>query len=107
MTTQEIPVACVLEAIPETQRDLHESTSRALFTQFTESQELDNGYQFTFSADLLLPLAQFIALERLCCPFWDFALHIPPGSDQVVLTLSGGDGVKGFFAETYQEVTGS
>ena len=94
-----LPIICNLEAIPEGQRIRHQTASQALFAQVQTITELPDGYQFAFPAELLAPIAEFIALERLCCAFWDFALLAPPGSDQVVLTLGGGPDVKLIFYE--------
>src|SRR5215471_8461622 len=40
--------------------------------------------------------AEFITLERLCCPFYDFALESEREGGPVWLTLTGREGVKEF-----------
>jgi hypothetical protein len=41
-------------------------------------------------------LAEFVTLERRCCPFFDFALEVSAGASQVRLTIGGGPDVKEF-----------
>ena len=98
MNVDEIPLACDLSAIP--QHDQHELISLALFAQVELITELDDGYEFVFPVTLLVSLADFITRERLCCPFWDFALRVAPGSDQVALCLRGREGAKAMLTDT-------
>ena len=95
----DLPIICKLEAIPEEQRVQHQTASQILFAQVQAITELPDGYQFAFPVELLVPVTEFISLERLCCPFWDFGLRVPPGSEQVFLTLGGGADVKQIFYE--------
>lgn len=47
---------------------------------------------------MLLRAAEFISLERLCCPFFGFALDVAPEGGALWLSLTGRDGVKPFIA---------
>ena len=60
--------------------------------------ELEAGYAFIFPMEdaLFQYLAEFITYERLCCPFFHFALEMEPGAEHVRLRLTGGEGVKDF-----------
>ena len=40
--------------------------------------------------------ASFVTKERLCCPFFGFALHVEPEGGALWLSLTGRDGVKPF-----------
>jgi len=40
--------------------------------------------------------AEFITLERLCCPFFEFELIAEKADGSMWLRLKGGDGVKDF-----------
>jgi hypothetical protein len=95
----DISISCNLMAIPEGQRGQHQTKSHVLFAQVQTIIDLPDGYQLAFPAELLVPIAEFIALERLCCPFWDFRLHVPPSGEQVFLTLGGGTEAKQIFYE--------
>ncbi len=86
------PIACDLNAIPSEQRQVHIILTESLFAQVEEAQGLTDGYSFRFPASLLQMAAQFVSLERLCCPFFDFTLKVI--GDDLWLTLSGPDGAK-------------
>jgi hypothetical protein len=47
-------------------------------------------------SDMLVTTAQFIALERLCCPFFGFGIEVEPEGGAVWLSLTGREGVKPF-----------
>jgi arsenate reductase (thioredoxin) len=95
------PLACDLTAIPADQREAHLVKSRELFSQFQEFRELPDGYQFRFASlpNLITRLAEFISLEKLCCPFLNFAIEVDAEDGPVWLRLSGREGVKAFIRE--------
>lgn len=92
------PLACDLSAIEPDQRARHQANTRQLFAAVQERQELPDGYAFRFTAEpALIPrLAEFISLERLCCPFLNFVLIVEPEHEPIWLKLTGRDGVKQF-----------
>jgi hypothetical protein len=96
--THESPFACVMEAIAPQQRDPHIANAKSLFKQVIEVKELENGYSFRFQNEerLLTQLMEFIVLERLCCPFFGFALEVEPEAGAVRFRLTGRAGVKPF-----------
>jgi hypothetical protein len=56
--------------------------------------ELPDGYSFDLDASISLPeVGEWIALERLCCPFLAFQLDVRPGG-ATQLTLRGPEGAK-------------
>jgi hypothetical protein len=59
---------------------------------------LPDGYAFELrnDSDVLLRAAEFISLERLCCPFFRFELQVERDGGSVWLSLTGRDGVKPF-----------
>ena len=69
-----------------------------LFRAVESIRELPNGYSFRLptESDVLLTAADFIALERLCCPFFGFGLEIEREGGAVWLSLTGREGVKPF-----------
>jgi hypothetical protein len=95
---QHSPFACDMSAIEPDKRGEHMTTISELFRAVLESRELSSGYAFRLpnDADSLLMAAKFIALEKLCCPFFGFALEIEPEGGAVWLSLTGRDGVKPF-----------
>ena len=86
------PIACHLNAIPAEQCQGHISLTEALFAQVEERQALADGYAFRFPATLLQTAAQFVSLERLCCPFFIFNLEV--NNDRLWLKLTGPEGAK-------------
>jgi hypothetical protein len=96
--SQNIPIACDLTAIPASEREQHSATSRQIFQAAQEVQELPSGYSFRFNNEpgMFMELANFVENERLCCPFFRFALEVEPGGGPLWLHLTGGEGVKEF-----------
>lgn len=76
-----------------------------MFRAVEEIGELPGGYAFRLpaDADTLLKTAEFISLERLCCPFLGFALVVEPEGGPAWVRLTGREGVKTFIRE---EVSG-
>ena len=102
---KESPIACDMSAIEPGRREQHVATGGELFRAVTEILELPDGYAFRLPGgqDLITRAAEFISLERLCCPFLRFALEVEPEGGDVWLRLTGREGVKAFVRE---EVSG-
>ncbi len=95
--TDEIPLACTLTA------EEHEAQAveiADLFKQVQQVNELTDGYALRFpgSGDWANTLLQFIAFERVCCPFFTFALLFEPQQGPIWLHLRGPAGVKAIIA---------
>jgi hypothetical protein len=94
MTT---PFACDMTAIPAEQRGTHHRLIRHLMTEAAEEiRELSNGLAFRFPAEEYDAVAEFVARERLCCPFLAFTLEVQPDRGPLLLRLTGAEGVKDF-----------
>ncbi len=63
-----------------------------------EIKELPDGYVFRYQmdSDTFLNAAEFITLERLCCPFFEFGLKVEKENGAMRLQLTGREGVKDF-----------
>jgi hypothetical protein len=96
----EIPIACDLTAIPAEYREQHSAIAEQLFAAVLEIRELPDGYAFRLPEEpgMLLKAAEFVSLERLCCPFFGFVLEIEPAGGPLWLKLTGGAGVKEYIA---------
>src|SRR5262245_20618541 len=107
--SNESPIACDMSALTLDQRVSHLATSRALFSEVQEIQELSNGYQFRFANDpsAILDVAQFTSLEKLCCPFLNFTIDVQAEGGPVWLSLTGREGVKAFIREEVSELLGN
>ena len=101
-------LACDKTAIAAEQRPAHLATSRELFARIEEVRELEGGYEFRLAdgPDLLTKIAEFVSLEKLCCPFLRFAIEVEPEGGPVWLRLSGREGVKAFIREEIGGLTG-
>jgi hypothetical protein len=95
---EEVIFACNMLAIAPLEREQHIENSKRLLGQVETTQTLANGYALQLPLDkvTLNDAAQFIALERLCCPFLSFNLAITPGENKLWLHLTGAEGVKPF-----------
>ena len=102
------PLACDMTAIPAEQRPVHLAQSRELFSQIEETRELPDGYEFRFTDEpnVLQRLADFVSLEKLCCPFLNFAIEIEAESGRIWLRLTGREGVKEFIKEEVRGLVG-
>lgn len=89
ISDKESPFACDMTAIAADQRDAHLATINELFRA---------GYSFRLpnESNRLLKTAEFIALERLCYPFFGFGLEVEREGGAVWLSLTGREGVKPF-----------
>jgi hypothetical protein len=95
---QEIPIACDFDAIPANERKAHTETAHQLFAAAQEVAELSDGYGFRLPAEtqILRAVTDFIANERLCCPFFRFEVVVEPQSAAIWLRLRGAEDVKAF-----------
>ena len=98
MLEKESPFACDMTAIAPGQRGAHLATIENLFHSIEQISELPNGYNFRLPNDseTVRRAAEFIALERLCCPFFAFALEVESEAGAVYLSVTGREGVKPF-----------
>ena len=97
------PIACRLTAMTDEQRKRHTYLREQMQKGVKEVKELPDGYAFRFVADAktLTNLAEFISLERLCCPFFTFELVVGGGDSPAWLRLTGGEGVKEFLKTAF------
>ena len=62
----------------------------------SEIRELPDGYAFRHfpESSTFLTLAEFVALERLCCPFFDFGLEVERDGGPLWFRMTGGEDAK-------------
>ena len=104
----ERPLACDLGALDDEVRTGHlELAAQLMHEHAAEVRELPDGYAFRFAAAQYDEVAHFVANERLCCPFFAFALEVAPAQGPIWLRVTGGEGVKEFLrAELVHEHSG-
>ncbi len=106
-TSKESPIACDLSALNAQQRERRHALEVELRRAVEEVQELENGYALRLDAEpALLNLAEFITLERLCCPFLHFAVELEREGGPLWLRVTGRGGVKEFLRAEFGLKTG-
>jgi len=90
----ECALACNLAAMTQEQRVRHRTLAEALRGQTREIVELPDGFSFRFPPGTWSMAAEFVALEKLCCPFVRFLLEMPEDGGPLRLDLTGREGVK-------------
>lgn len=90
------PIACVLANLSPEQRRREQTLLRELQALGLELEETADGYRSTLPEHALGWIGEWIALERLCCPFLAFTLSAPAEQEPARLTISGREGVKEF-----------
>jgi len=100
--SSESPLACDLDAISASDRPRYDQLRKMLAASATGKRELPDGIAVKISTErmALAQLAEWIALERKCCPFFEFRIEVAPESGPVWLSLTGRPGVKEFLAQT-------
>lgn len=95
---QELPIACDMTALNAAQRERQQVLMKSFHASIQETQEMDDGYSFRLAAttETILLIAEFIAIERLCCPFFNFAMEAGPPDAPLTLRIGGREGVKEF-----------
>jgi hypothetical protein len=94
------PLACNLDAFDPSELPRYRRARQAVHAAVRDISELADGYRLNLGtgADTFLTAAEWIALERRCCPFLRFALELTD-EGQVWLSLTGADGVKAFLGD--------
>ena len=87
----DVSLACNLSALTAVQQERQRALYRLLRADVEEVLELEDGYAFRHSPDraVLLALAEFIANERLCCPFFEFEITVERAGGPVWLRVTG------------------
>jgi hypothetical protein len=98
-TAQKEPTAvfaCNLKAITADERPRYHELMKRLRLAVRNRSEIANGYTFKLdSKAITLPeAAEWISMERLCCPFLTLQLSVSANQPHWILTLTGPAGVK-------------
>ncbi len=75
-----------------------ETIARDLFAHVERVEELPDGFGFRFPAaePWAARALEFIAAEKLCCPFFTFELAFEPNDGPLWLRLRGSEEIKAF-----------
>jgi hypothetical protein len=102
-----VVIACDPTAVPAEEREQWIAAGKQVYASVQDMQELPKGYAFTLAPDsaMLLTLAQYVANERLCCPFLQFTIEIGAQGSPFRLHLTGGTGVKEYIRSVFAATT--
>jgi len=98
MEAKPAPIACDLHKLTEAERSREQSLLTEIRDAALELRDLPMGYALRFSGDsaTVLKLAEFITLERVCCPFLNSELRCEAEGGPVWLNVTGREGIKQF-----------
>jgi hypothetical protein len=95
------PIVCDQSSWTPSQQKRYGDLREKLHAAVRETRELPNGYEFRFPGEesLCLAAAEFIMLERQCCPFFNFVIEMESGEGHLFLRLTGDEGAKQLLRE--------
>jgi hypothetical protein len=95
---------CNVKALHSSERASHKLLTEKLIAVRTEIVEMDRGYEFQFSPSsvTLAELANWVAAEGKCCPFFDFHIDLEREGKLLCLRLTGEEGIKAFIRAEFQ-----
>jgi hypothetical protein len=93
-----IPFACNPAAFQPHERARWRHLLDQLIAAVETARELPDGYalRVNTAAAPLTAVAEWVSLERKCCPFFDFEIKVQSADGATWLTLKGREGVKEF-----------
>ena len=101
----ESPFACDRAALTPLARKRHfDELSPALRARKKSIRELRDGFEFEFPSDtpMYQLVSEWVAGERLCCPFFDIDLRMEREHGTFWLRLTGREGVKQFIKVDFE-----
>jgi hypothetical protein len=89
---------CNLKALSMKERARHMQLTYEIERARVETVEMANGFAFRFQDGTvsLAELAEWVATERKCCPFFDFEIEQQADNGPLWLKLRGKEGAKAF-----------
>jgi len=98
VTTAKDGFYCNVKALSPVERARHKHLTQKLISVREAVVETAKGYEFQFSPKeiSLAELADWVATEGKCCPFFDFHIDLERKGKLLCLRLTGEEGVKGF-----------
>jgi hypothetical protein len=106
MAFAEAPFACNLKAFqPEERKEWRRLIDHVMMS-VTAVKQLPDGYALTVDTKQasIVEVAQWIDLERKCCPFFNFEVSMHGENGALTLALKGREGVKQFIAEDFHQL---
>lgn len=97
-TTPQSKFYCNIKALTPEERARHKKLGDKLAAERRKIVETTKGYEFQFSPKTvtLAELAEWVAAESKCCPFFDFHIDLEEEGGLLCLRLTGEEGIKAF-----------
>jgi len=94
---------CNVKALNIEERKRHEELTRKLLAKRREVIETDKGYEFQYTPEdvSVAEVAEWVAAESKCCPFFDFHIDLEQQGRLVCLRLTGGANIKTFIRSEF------
>jgi len=93
-----VPIACQLNVFSPEERQRYQTVRKRIEAAVIRIVEVENGYVFHLPDDdaMLATVAEWIALERRCCPFFEFTVSVGGSDPSIRVALTGSPEVKQF-----------
>jgi len=98
-TSHESPLVCNLAALNTPQQERRQMLALEVHAVTQQMVELSDGYAFRLPPEYCVAVAEFIALERECCPFFTFKLEVEHDHGPLWFQMTGSVEVKEFLRE--------
>jgi len=95
---------CNIKALNPAERERHKQLTDKLIAARRKIVETEKGYEFQYSPSNVLigELADWVAGEGKCCPFFDFHIDLEREGNLPCLRLTGEEGIKPFIRSEFQ-----
>jgi hypothetical protein len=102
--TRQTKFYCNSKALNPNERARHKQLTDKLVAARKDIVETEKGYEFQFTpANVsLAELADWVAAEGKCCPFFDFHIDLEHEGSLLCLRLTGEEGIKAFIRAEFQ-----
>lgn len=107
---RESPFACDRLALNAAERRRHfDELGPQLAKLVRNAREAPGGYEFEFSAEpaTVQMVAEWVAGEHRCCPFFDIEMRLGRENGPVSLRLTGREGTKEFIRSDFKRWLGA
>ena len=103
-TTVQSKFYCDIKALTPGERARHNQLTEKLMAARKDIVETATGYELQYSpSDVsLAELAEWVAAESKCCPFFDFHIDLEREGKLACLRLTGEEGIKAFIRAEFK-----
>ena len=95
---------CNVKAFNARERETYKALTEKMNTARLEVAESEHGYTFNLdpSKISITEVANWVASESKCCPFFKFQIELASEGKHLSLRLTGNDGVKPFIRSEFK-----